>query len=86
MPDKVAFTGIIRNVSTRIDAAGDKIGRIVIEFRPEGTIVADMDALHRPDSEIYAVLMAPVALTRENNVIPKRTKRKPQGQEAGGKV
>jgi len=55
--DKVAFLGIIRNITTRIDAAGDKIGRIAIEFRPEGNVVSDLDALHRPDSEVYIVIM-----------------------------
>lgn len=56
-PRKVAFAGIIREVKTRIDANGDKVGRIAIEFRPEGSTVADLDALHRPDSEVYVVIM-----------------------------
>ena len=89
MADKVAFSGIIRNVSTRIDSSGDKIGRVVVEFRPEGNIIADMDSLHRPDSEIYIVLMAVSSIPSDNtgkncNEISKRTspKRRPaQGGE-----
>ena len=54
---KVAFPGIIRNVTTRIDAAGDKIGRLVVEFRPEGDVIATLDALHQPNAEVYVVLM-----------------------------
>jgi hypothetical protein len=56
-PFKVAFVGIIREVKTRIDASGDKIGRIAIEFRPEGDTVADLDKLHKPDASVYVVVM-----------------------------
>jgi hypothetical protein len=54
---RVAFPAIIRNVSTRIDAAGDKIGRLVVEFRPEGDTVAELDKLHQPDAEVFMVVM-----------------------------
>jgi hypothetical protein len=55
-PVRVAFAGIIKNITTRIDVNGDKIGKIAIEFRPEGSIVADLDAIHKPDAEIFVVV------------------------------
>jgi len=56
-PFKVAFLGLIREVKTRIDASGDKIGRIAIEFQPEGDTISDLDKLHKPDASVYVVVM-----------------------------
>lgn len=56
-PKRVAFAAIIREVKMRIDASGDKIGRLVVEFRPEGDTVSDLDKLHQPDSTVYIVVM-----------------------------
>jgi hypothetical protein len=53
---RVAFAGIIRKVTTKIDGVGDKVGQIIIEFRPEGNVIADLDALHKPDAEIFVVI------------------------------
>lgn len=54
---RVAFKGIIRNVTTRIDAVGDKVGRIAIDFRPEGKTVAKLDLLQVPDKEVFIVIV-----------------------------
>ena len=56
-PVRVAFAGQIKSIRTATAAAGDKVGSITIAFRPEGTIIADLDKIHKPDAEIYAVIM-----------------------------
>jgi hypothetical protein len=56
-PLKVAFAGIIKSIRTSIDVSGDKVGVISIAFRPEGDTVAELDRLHKPDSEIYVVIV-----------------------------
>lgn len=56
-PPKVAFAALIREVKTKIDAAGDKIGRLVVEFRTEGDVIAELDKLHKPDTSVWVVVM-----------------------------
>ncbi len=55
---RVAFQGVIKSVKTAIDTVGDKIGTLTVTFRPEGNVIADLDALHKPDSEIFVVIAA----------------------------
>jgi hypothetical protein len=54
---RVAFAGVIKSIRTAIDAVGDKIGAINISFRPEGNVIADLDAIHKPDAEIFVVIV-----------------------------
>jgi hypothetical protein len=54
---RVAFTGIIKSIRTAIDSVGDKTGTLTVSFRPEGTTVADLDALQNPDKSVYVVIM-----------------------------
>jgi hypothetical protein len=54
---RVAFAGLIKSIKTMTDAVGDKVGSITIGFRPEGSIVADLDQIHQPDTEIYVVIV-----------------------------
>lgn len=56
-PVRVAFVGQIKQVKTMTDAVGDKVGSITIGFRPDGSTVADLDAIHNPDSEVYVVIV-----------------------------
>jgi hypothetical protein len=55
-PVRVAFTGVIKSIRVAIDAVGDKAGTLTVSFRPEGSTVADMDALQVPDKEVFVVI------------------------------
>lgn len=82
--EQVAFPALIHSLKVQM-SYGDKEGTLVIKFRPEGDSVERLNALVAEDMSVM-VGIVPVALTRENNVISKRSKRKPQGKEEGGEV
>jgi pyruvate/2-oxoglutarate dehydrogenase complex dihydrolipoamide acyltransferase (E2) component len=54
---RVAFAGIIKSIKTALDNVGDKVGTLIVTFRPEGKTVADLDALQKPDKEVYIVIL-----------------------------
>jgi hypothetical protein len=54
---RVAFAGQIKSIRTTIDTVGDKVGTLTVSFRPEGKTVAKLDALQKPDAEIYVVIV-----------------------------
>jgi len=56
-PVRVAFPGQIKSIKSAIDAAGDKVGTLVLVFRPEGTTVADIEAIQKPNAAVYVVIM-----------------------------
>jgi hypothetical protein len=56
-PKRVAFAGQIKSIRTSIDTVGDKTGTLTISFRPEGKTVAHLDALQKPDAEIFVVIV-----------------------------
>jgi pyoverdine/dityrosine biosynthesis protein Dit1 len=56
-PVRVAFPAIIKSVKSVIDSAGDKVGTLVLAFRPEGTTVADIEAIQKPNAAVYVVIM-----------------------------
>lgn len=55
-PVRVAFKGVIKSIRTAIDAVGDKTGTLTVSFRPEGNVVAELDALQVPDREVFVVI------------------------------
>jgi hypothetical protein len=55
--NRVAFSGVIKSVKTAIDTVGDKVGTLIVTFRPEGKIVAHLDKLQVPDREVYVVIL-----------------------------
>ena len=57
MADKVAFLGIIKSINSSIDAVGDKVGKLTVTFRPEGDVIANLDAMQKPDKEVYIVIV-----------------------------
>jgi hypothetical protein len=56
-PLRVAFVGTIKSFKSDLDAVGDKVGKIIISFRPEGQTIAQLDVLQQPDKEVFVVII-----------------------------
>jgi hypothetical protein len=56
-PVRVAFQGQIKSFKSALDSVGDKVGTLIIGFRPEGPVIAELDALQKPDAEVFVVIV-----------------------------
>lgn len=56
-PVRVAFPGQIKAIRSALDTCGDKVGTLTVTFNPKGSIVADLDKLQKPDTEVFVVIV-----------------------------
>ncbi len=54
---KVAFKGLIKNLSTKSLVCGEKESRLTINFRPKDEILSELNKLHKPDDLVFIVIM-----------------------------
>jgi hypothetical protein len=83
MDDKVAFLAVIKQVSVKRTASEDREARLVVDFRPDEEVMTGLVRLSQLESEMWIVVVpkadAPAECRENQNEVPKRSKRKPQG-------
>jgi hypothetical protein len=70
MVDKVAFTALIKEVSTKSLVSGDKETRLTLQFKPTDEILDGLNRLHRGDAMVMAAFVA-MSGNVENHAIQK---------------
>ena len=53
---KAEFLAVIKEHKSRIDAVGDKVGRIVLEIRPTDDLIDTINRLQQPDCEVKVLI------------------------------
>jgi len=53
---KAEFDAVIKEHKSRIDAVGDKVGRIVLEIRPTDDLIDTINRLQQPDCEVKVMI------------------------------
>ena len=53
---KAEFDAVIKEHKSRIDAVGDKVGRIVLEIRPTDDLIDTINRLQQPDCEVKVLI------------------------------
>lgn len=54
---KVAFKGLIKNVNVKSLVCGEKEARLMIDFTPDNETLGELNKLHKPDAQVYIVIM-----------------------------
>ena len=54
---KVAFKGLIKNLNIKSLVCGEKEARLMIDFKPSNDTLSELNKLHKPDEQIYVVIM-----------------------------
>jgi len=54
---KVAFKGLIKNLNIKSLVCGEKEARLMIEFKPDDKTLSNLNKLHKPDAQVFIVIM-----------------------------
>lgn len=61
---KVAFKGLIRQLSIKSLVCGEKEAKLTIDFKPDDNTLSDLNKLHKPDAEVMIVVMDDLDITK----------------------
>lgn len=91
MDNKIAFAAQIKLISVKSLMSNDTEGELKLRFLPTDDVLEVLHRLHKGDANVMVVVMPETDKTEKNNegttkAVPKRRKRKPEGETEGGEV
>lgn len=81
--EQTAFPALIKELSVKSLVSGDKEARLILQFIPTDEILDGLNRLHKADSMVMAAFVAIENIKENQHGVPKRKKRKPQGETEG---